>query len=179
MAKYYRINQNIAAPNLRVIDATGQQLGVLSKPEALELAAKAELDLVEIAPLANPPVVRIVDFEKFRYEENKKAQAAKKGDEGGLKELWLSPRIAQHDLETRLRRAQEFLDDGQKVKLTVKFRGREMGHQELGRQVLEKATTYLGEKVMVEREPKMEGRNLSIIIVKSKGKKVEDNETKI
>lgn len=161
-----------------MIDATGKQLGVLSKPEALKLAEEAELDLVEIAPGANPPVARIVDFEKFRYEENKKAQAARKGgNEGGLKELWLSPRIAQHDLETRLRRAQEFLEDGQKVKLTVKFRGREMGHQELGRVVIDKALAFLGEKVAVEREPKMEGRSLSIIIVKSKGKKEENAKT--
>lgn len=166
-----------------MIDATGKQLGVLSKSEALEKASSAELDLVEIAPNAKPPVARIVDFEKFRYEENKKAQAARKGSsEGGLKELWLSPRIAEHDLETRLRRAQEFLGDGQKVKLTVKFRGREMGHRELGRQVLDKAIAYLGEKVVVEREPKMEGRNLSIIITKSKGKQSlpsNENEAKI
>lgn len=160
-----------------MIDATGEQLGILSKPEALKLAEKAELDLVEIVPGANPPIARIVDFEKFRYEENKKAQAARKGGgEGGLKELWLSPRIAQHDLETRLRRAQEFLEDGQKVKLTVKFRGREMGHQELGRVVVNKALAFLGEKVAVEREPKMEGRSLSIIIIRSRGKKVDPDQ---
>lgn len=146
-------------------------MGILTKGDALGKAKKESLDLIEVAPNADPPVARILDFQKFRFQENKKAQAAKKGHDSGLKELWLSPRIAEHDLNTRLRRAEEFLVDGHKVKLTVKFRGREMAHQDVGRSVLDKALAHFGDKIMVEREPKMEGRNLSVIISKGKGTK--------
>lgn len=132
-------------------------------------ARELGLDLIEIAPQADPPVARIANFQKFRYEESKKARASKKGSEGGLKELWLSPRIAEHDLKVRLNRTEEFLKDGHKVKFTVKFKGREMAHQELGHRVLQEALTQLGDKVAVEREPKMEGRKLSMIVGKVKG----------
>ena len=130
-----------------------------------------ELDLIEIAPNANPPVARIVDFQKFRYEESKKAKGSKKSGEGGLKELWLSPRIEEHDLRVRTDRTAEFLGKGYKVKLTVKFKGREMAHQELGHKVLQEALAHLGESVIVERDPKFEGRRLSMIVGKVKGKK--------
>lgn len=127
------------------------------------------MDLIEIAPNANPPVARIVDFQKFRYEESKKERGGKK--EGGLKELWLSPRIEEHDLRVRTDRTREFLDKGYKVKLTVKFKGREMGHPELGHKVLQEALNLLGENIAVERDPKFEGRRLSIIIGKVRGGK--------
>lgn len=159
---------------LRVIDPEGKQLGVLSKQEALDKARELQLDLVEIAPAANPPVAKIVDFQKFKYEENKKERGLKRGSsEGGRKELWLSPRIAEHDLRTRIDRAQEFLKEGHKVKLTVKFKGREMTHPELGHNVLRQAFEILGEGAAVEREPRFEGRNLSVIITKHKGAKKE------
>lgn len=119
----------------------------------------------------------MVNFQKFRYEENKKNRASKKGSsEGGLKELWLSPRIAEHDLKVRLNRTEEFLKEGHKVKLTVKFRGREMAHQDLGYKVLQEALTLLGDKVTVDKEPKMEGRKLSMIVGKSKGGKKENGQ---
>jgi len=141
-----------------------------------------ELDLIEIAPQAVPPVARIFDFQKFRYEEGKKERGSKKGSEGGLKELWLSPRIAEHDLRVRLNRTEEFLKDGLKVKLTVKFKGREMAHPELGHRVLKQALDSLGEKVAVEREAKFEGRKLSIILAKvrtvNKSEGVNNAETK-
>ena len=130
-----------------------------------------ELDLIEIAPNADPPVARIVDFQKFRYEESKKDRGSKKGGEGGLKELWLSPRIDEHDLRVRTDRTTEFLEKGYKVKLTVKFKGREMAHQELGHKVLQEALALLGEHVVVERDPKFEGRRLSMIVGKVKGGK--------
>jgi len=150
-------------------------LGVITRAEALEKAKTAELDLIEVAPNADPPVARIANFQKFRYEENKKERASKKGDgAGGLKELWLSPRIAEHDLQVRLNRTEEFLKSGHKVKLTVKFKGREMAHQELGHKVLQEALTLLGTGVGVEREPKFEGRKLSMIVGKSKGGMKED-----
>lgn len=123
------------------------------------------MDLVEVAPNINPPVARITDFEKFRYIESKKEQAAKKKAKAvELKEIWLSPRIAQHDLEVRLRKAEEFLERGDKVKLTVKFKGREMAHPEVGHDVVRDALTYLGDKIIIERETKFEGRNLTTIV---------------
>lgn len=150
---------------LRVIDADGTQLGVIGKDEALKKAQEQDLDLVEVAPNINPPVARIVDFEKFRYKEEKREQAAKKhAKEVELKEIWLSPRIAQHDLEVRLKKAEDFLKRGNKVKLTVKFKGREMAHPEVGHQVANQALGYLGNKINIEREIKFEGRNLTTII---------------
>lgn len=162
---------------MRVIDPEGKQLGILTRNEALEKAKALELDLIEIAPQADPPVARIFDFQKFRYEEGKKERGSKKEGVGSLKELWLSPRIAEHDLLVRLDRTREFLQEGHKVKLTVKFKGREMTHPELGHKVLQEALAGLGEKAVVEREPKFEGRRLSMIVAKSKGGKVhEQNE---
>lgn len=155
---------------MRVIDSNNDQLGILTKPEALVKAREQQLDLIEVAPNAEPPVARILDYKKFRYEESKKERASKKGsNEGGLKELWFSPRIAEHDMLVRLRRIEQFLQDGNKVKLTVKFKGREMAHPENGHDVLKQVLTYLGDKVAVERAPKFEGRKLTLIVTKSKG----------
>lgn len=159
-----------------MIGPDGTQLGVLTKEEALQKAKELELDLIEIAAQANPPVARIFDFQKFRYEEGKKERGSKKTSEGGLKELWLSPRIAEHDLQVRLNRTKEFLHDGHKVKLTVKFKGREMAHQELGHKVLQETLSLLGNTASVEREPKFEGRRLSMIVTKGGKKKDEKNE---
>ena len=126
---------------------------------------------MEIAPNADPPVAKIVDFKKFKYEESKKERGNKKGGEGGLKELWLSPRIDDHDLKVRITRTEEFLKGGFKVKLTVKFKGREMAHPENGRGGLDQTIALLGEGVGVEREAKFEGRNLSIIVTKNRSVK--------
>lgn len=171
MAKFYRINQFIQAKELRVLDSQNNQIGVLSKEEALKKAQEQKLDLVEIAPQAQPAVAKIIDYKKFKYSESKKERAAKKVSGGGLKELWLSPRIDTHDLQVRVRRAEEFLKEGYKVKFTVKFRGRELGHRELGYQVLDQAFQMLGDQAETENDPKFEGRNLSVVLVKShKGK---------
>lgn len=124
-----------------------------------------------MAPNINPPVARITEFEKFRYKEEKKEQAAKRhAKDVALKEIWLSPRIAEHDLQVRLKRAEEFIEKGDKVKLTVKFKGREMAHPEVGLRVVQKALEHFGEKVSIERETKFEGRNLTTIIGQVKGK---------
>ena len=161
-----------------MIDSKGEQLGLLTRLEALEKARELGLDLIEIAPNADPPVAKLANFQKFRYEESKKERASKKGEHvGRLKELWLSPRIAEHDLRVRLNRTEEFLKAGHKVKLTVKFKGREMAHQELGHKVLQEALTQLGDRVGVDMEPKMEGRKLSMIVGKVKGG-VKNAETK-
>jgi len=155
---------------LRVIDQDGNNLGEISKSEALSKAIEAGLDLIEIAPLAKPPVAKILDFKKFLYEESKREQAARKNArEVELKEIWLSPRIAEHDLNVRLKRAEEFLEDGDKIMFRVKFRGREMAHTELGFQLLNKIFETMGEKITVERDPKMEGRSITVIIGKGKG----------
>ncbi len=145
----------------------------------MEKAKQLGLDLIEIAPNIDPPVAKIADFQKFRYEENKKERASRKGASAGeLKELWLSPRIAEHDLKVRLARTEEFLKDGHKVKLTVKFKGREMAHQEIGHQVLQEALSFLGDKVAIERDPKMEGRKLSMIVGRGKGGQNAETENK-
>ncbi len=169
MSKFYRTNEHIQSPQLRVLDHENKQIGIISRQEALLRAREAGLDLVEIASTANPPVAKIVNFQKFKYAESKKERAAKKGDSGGgLKELWLSPRIDDHDLMVRLRRAEEFLRDGFKVKLTVKFRGRELGHRELGYQVLNQVFEVMRGKAEAENEPKFEGRSLSVFLIKAK-----------
>ncbi len=155
-----------------MIAADGKLLGIITREDALKKAQQLGLDLIEIAPQAKPPVARILDFQKFRYEESKKERAARKGSDTTLKELWLSPRIANHDLMVRLKRAEEFLNEGHKVKLTVKFLGREMSHPELGHKVLQKIIDFLREKIIVERESRFEGRRLSVIIGKSRGEKL-------
>lgn len=175
MGKFYRLNENIQSSELRVIDSKGEQLGVISKADAITKARELGMDLVEVASKAQPPVARIVDFQKFRYEESKKMKASKKDSGGGLKELWLSPRIEEHDIKVRLSRTEEFLKEGYKVRLVVKFKGRELAHKELGFKVLDETLALLGDKVSVEREARFEGRNLSIILSKSRGgNKVEE-----
>ncbi len=160
-----------------MIAADGEQLGILSKEEALLKAKEAELDLVEVASSAQPPVARIVDWEKFRYQESKKEQQARKNrSDVDIKEIWLSPRIAEHDLMVRLKRVDEFLEAGRKVKITVKFRGREMAHPEVGHQIVKQALDYFGDKINIERETKFEGRSLTTIIGPVRNNKKEEEQ---
>ncbi|MBI3486040.1 translation initiation factor IF-3 [Candidatus Daviesbacteria bacterium] len=171
--KYFKTNERIQAKELRVIDASGNLFGVLTRDEALAKAKELGLDLVEIAPNASPPVAKILEFQKFRYEENKKEQAAKKhAKEVEIKELWFTPRIAEHDLQTRLNRVEEFLKEGNKIMLRVKFRGREMAHTEFGFALLQKIFGLLGEKITIDREPKLEGRSITAIIGRAKGSSI-------
>lgn len=164
-----------------MIDADGTQLGIVSKDEALKRAQDQGLDLVEVAANAKPPVARILEFEKFKYEESKKEQAAKKHSKDvEQKELWLTPRIAEHDLQTRLNRVDEFLGENNKIMLRVKFKGREMAHTEFGFQLLNRIFQQLGDKIQVEREPKLEGRSITAIIGRNTGgknAKTEDQES--
>lgn len=159
-------------PEVRlVIDETGEQLGVVSIRQALAKAEELELDLVEISPNANPPVCKIMDFGKFKYYEQKKAHAAKqKQKQVQVKEIKLRPVTDDHDYEIKMRNAKRFLEDGDKVKFIVQFRGREMAHQELGLRYLERAEKDLLDLVVVESKPKVEGRN-AIMIVSPKKKK--------
>lgn len=155
---------------LLVIDQNGENIGQITKEDALTKAKAAGLDLIEIAPLAKPPVAKILDYRKFLYEESKREQAAKKNNkEVELKEIWLSPRIAEHDLEVRLRRAEDFLEEGNKIMFRVKFKGREMAHLEFGYKLLNNIFERLGDKITIEREPKQEGRSITVILGKGKG----------
>ena len=159
-------------PEVRlIIDETSEQLGVVSIREALARAEELQLDLVEISPNANPPVCKIMDFGKFKYYEQKKAHAAKQNQKQvHVKEIKFRPVTDDHDYEIKMRNAKRFLEDGDKVKFIVQFRGREMAHQELGLRYLLRAEQDLIDLVVVESKPKVEGRN-AIMIVAPKKKK--------
>ena len=176
--KFYRTNERIFANELRVIDAEGKQVGILSKTEALEKAREAEMDLVEVAPTAKPPVARIIDFKKFLYQEEKKKQEEKrKSKNSETKEIRLGPFMDDHDLDVMVRRAREFLEGNDKVKLVVRFRGRQMGHPEFGRQILDKAILSLSDVSKVDKEAHFEGRQLISMLSPEKGKKHEEEQT--
>lgn len=159
--KFYRINERIFASTLRVLDEEGKQIGILGKSEALEKARSQAMDLVEVAPTASPPVARIVDFKKFLYqEEKKKREEKRKSKASDTKEVRLGPFMDDHDLDVMVRRAREFLEDNDKVRLVVRFTGRQMAHPEFGHQVLRRAIDNLGDVSKVDKEAKFEGRQL-------------------
>ncbi|HEB99476.1 MAG TPA: translation initiation factor IF-3 [Thiotrichales bacterium] len=161
----YRVNDRILAPEVRVIDENGEQIGILPIEEALERAAEAELDLVEISPNAEPPVCRIMDYGKFMFEQNKKQQSAKKKQKQvQVKEIKFRPGTDIGDYRVKLRNLIRFLQDGDRVKVTLRFRGREMAHQELGRELLERVKNDLAEYGTVEQFPKMEGRQMVMVL---------------
>ncbi len=160
-----RVNEEIRAPELRVIGADGKQIGVVKRESAIASAHEAGLDLVEIAANAKPPVAKIVNLGKFIYqEEKKKRESLKKVKGGDVKEIRFSPFIAENDYNTRLERVKEFLGDRNKVKLTVVFKGRQMGSKGFGYDLLGKVTKDLGEKIHVDMEPKFIGRHLIMTI---------------
>jgi translation initiation factor IF-3 len=154
----------IRASEIRVIGDEGEQLGVMTPGDALVRAEEVGLDLVEVAPGARPPVCRIMDYGRYKYEQKKKAGKGR-GHAASLKEVKLRPRTDQHDLDFKLRNARRFLMDGDKVKVTVMYRGREMVHRDIGRKQLEKVVDLLGPLASVENPPRMEGRFLSMILV--------------
>jgi len=165
--KYTRINHQIRVPKVRVVGADGEQLGVMSTDEALARAAAANFDLVEVAPTAEPPVCRIMDYGKFKYEQSKKEKISRKKQTViHVKEIRFRPKIENHDYEFKVRHARKFLEEGDKVKASVIFRGREMVHQEFGRGILRKMIEDLQDVAKVEHEPKMEGRILVMYLVK-------------
>jgi translation initiation factor IF-3 len=164
-----RINQQIRISPVRVISPDGEQLGILPVERALEIAEEMSLDLVEVAPMARPPVCRIMDYGKFKYEEQRKArEARKKQHHVQLKEVKMRPGIEDHDFEFKTRHARRFLEEGNKVKLTMMFRGRQMAHPEIGRQVLEQAAAELADVGKVESAPQMEARTMSMIVAPTK-----------
>ncbi|HUD09552.1 MAG TPA: translation initiation factor IF-3 [Patescibacteria group bacterium] len=163
--KFYRVNERIYALSLRVLDAEGKQIGVLSKFEALEAARSQGLDLVEVAPMAKPPVAKIVDYKKFLYqEEKKKREEKKKTKVSETKEVRLGPFMSENDLGVMERRAREFLTNGDKVRLVVFFSGRQITHPEFGHKVLDKTIADLSDISKVEREKRLEGRKLIVLV---------------
>ncbi|MCJ7459078.1 MAG: translation initiation factor IF-3 [candidate division Zixibacteria bacterium] len=161
--KYIRINERIRVPQVRLIDTTGEQIGIVPTREALRMALEKGFDLVEISPTAKPPVCKIMDYGKFKYELNKKAKSAKKKQHViQMKEMRLRPKIEEHDYQFKLKHIQEFLEKGNKVKVFVEFRGREMAHQELGHKIIQRLEEDLKDLGIIEQKAKMEGRNLSL-----------------
>jgi translation initiation factor IF-3 len=158
-----RRNHRIKVPQVRLISPEGKQLGILDTPKAINLALENGLDLVEVAPNATPPVCRIMDFGKYVYEEQKKHSNAK-STASKIKEIEFTARIEQHDYETKLRHAEEFLDHGNKVKMRLKFRGREMAHTEIGFGVMKRAVTDLAGMAHPDADPKLIGRNIHVML---------------
>ncbi|HEY5609095.1 MAG TPA: translation initiation factor IF-3 [Alphaproteobacteria bacterium] len=160
-----RVNELITSKNVRLIDARGTMIGVVSTEDALQRAAEAGLDLVEVAGNAEPPVCKILDYGKLKYETQKKeAEARKKQKVIHIKEIKMRPTIDDNDYDVKMRNVRRFLDEGDKVKVTLRFRGRELAHQELGSQVLDRVRTDLGELAKVESMPRMEGRQMVMVI---------------
>ncbi len=167
--KNLRINNEIRAASVRVIDAEGKQLGILSTQDAIKEALKSGLDLVEVAPNSAPPVCRIMDYGKFRYQQSKKLQVAKKhAVQVQLKEIRLRPRTEEHDLQTKIKHIKKFLDQNNKVKITMMFRGREIVYTDLGRAVMEEIKKELEPVSSVDQQPKVEGRNMVMILTPKK-----------
>src|SRR4051795_12632716 len=160
-----RVNQEIGVPRGRLVDERGNMLGVVGRNEALNMAATAGLDLVEVAPNADPPVCKILDYGKFKYEEQKKKNEARKKQKIiEVKEIKLRPSIDDHDYEVKRRSMVKFIEEGDKVKVTMRFRGRELAHQELGMDVLIRVRGDLDEIAKVEQMPRMEGRQMTMVM---------------
>ena len=159
------VNSDIAAASIRLIGAEGENVGVVSIVEAMQMAENVGLDLVEISPDADPPVCKILDYGKFKYEtQKKKSEARKKQKTIDVKEIKMRPGIEEHDYQVKMRAMNRFLNSGDKVKVTLRFRGREMVHQELGAKVLERVQDDLEEQAKVEQFPKMEGRQMTMVL---------------
>jgi len=159
------LNRAITAPKVRLIDAEGNQIGIISNREAQQIALDAELDLVEIVPNAKPPVCRVMDYGKFLFEENKKRNKAKKKQKQvQIKEIKFRPSTDEGDYQVKLRNLIRFLEEGDKAKVTLRFRGREMAHQDIGYRLLKRVQTDLSDYGTVEQMPKMEGRQMAMVL---------------
>ncbi|WP_431307171.1 translation initiation factor IF-3 [Acidithiobacillus acidisediminis] len=164
-----RINREILAAKVRLIGDSGEQLGIVSLHEALAAAEEADLDLVEIAPQAVPPVCRVMDYGKFRFQESKRQhEARKKQKQSQVKEIKFRPRTDDADYQIKLRNILRFLEDGDRAKITLRFRGREMSHPELGMELLNRVEADLQEQGVVEQRPRMEGRQMVMVIAPKK-----------
>ncbi|UJA19968.1 translation initiation factor IF-3 [Thermoleophilia bacterium SCSIO 60948] len=160
-----RVNERIRVPQVRLIDQSGEQIGVVPTDEALKLARERDLDLVEVAPDARPPVTRLLDYSKYRYEQEQKAKAARKHQQQvNVREIKLRPKIATHDYETKKGHVERFLKKQDKVKVTIMFRGREQAHPERGRDLLQRLYEDVSSLAVVEQQPLQEGRNMSMLL---------------
>ncbi|MBV1799026.1 translation initiation factor IF-3 [Siccirubricoccus sp. G192] len=160
-----RVNEDIRVPQVRLIDQDGEMQGVMSAREALQRAYDVGLDLLEISPNAEPPVCKITDYGKYKYEQQKKAnEARKKQKVVEIKEVKVRPNIDDHDYDVKMRAMKSFIEEGDKVKVTLRFRGREMAHQDLGIKVLERIRTELGETIKVEQMPRLENRQMIMVL---------------
>jgi translation initiation factor IF-3 len=165
----YRINDKIEAQQVRLVDADGEMAGVVELPDALERAIEAGLDLVEVSPNASPPVCKILDYGKFKYEAQKKANAARKKQRViEVKEIKMRPNIDDNDYNTKMRKVHAFIEEGDKVKVTMRFRGRELAHQDIAMKVLNRVRDEVGETVKIEQFPRMEGRQMIMIMAPAK-----------
>jgi len=174
LQKYYRINRQITAPTLRLLDEDGKQIDIVTLAKAIELSQESGLDLVEIAGKAVPPVVKLIEFSKFKYQEAKKSKAEKKGIKGGeTKEVQMTPFIGQGDYETRVKKSKEFLATGNKVKLSIKFQGRQIQKPEFGHQLVERFKNDLADLCAPEGMPKLIGKRLLITFTPVKKTKKE------
>ncbi len=163
----YRANRQIRVPQVRLIDHDGEQVGVVDTDDARRRAEEANLDLVEVAPNADPPVCRVMDFGKFKYEQRKKEKGSAKGRSASrLKELRVRPAIDPHDLSYRLDRGRKFLEEGHKVQVVCVFRGRQMAHPELGRNVMAQVAAQLGDICKIESTPRMSGNRMTMLLAR-------------
>ncbi len=163
------INGQIRDKEVRVIAESGEQLGIMSPKDALKLAQDADLDLVKVAPKANPPVCKIIDYGKYKYEQGRKEKEAKKKQKTvEIKEVRLSPNIDTNDMNTKANNARKFIQKGNKVKVTLRFRGREMSHMQQSRHILDDFAALLGEEAVIEKEPKVEGRSISMVLTEKR-----------
>jgi len=164
-----RINDRIRAREVRLVDADGAQLGIKSVPEAMQIAREADLDLVEVAPMASPPVCRIMDYGKFKFDAAQKAkESRRKTTNFSIKEMKYRPKIGPGDFDTKTRQVEKFLGQGHKVKVTIMFRGRELSHQERGLQILDRVAETVGGIAKVEAAPKVDGRNMVMVLAPDK-----------
>jgi translation initiation factor IF-3 len=172
-----RVNEEIRGREVRVVTSEGEQLGIMPVRDALRLAQERDLDLVEVAPTAKPPVCRIMDYGKFRYEQSKKEREARKNQKTtDVKEVRMTPKIEDHDFQVKLRAASKFLKDGDKVKAQVRFRGREIVHADLGRKLLNRLAAELQDVAAVERDSRLEGRSMVMILTPKQEKAVGKSE---
>jgi translation initiation factor IF-3 len=164
-----RINERIRVPEVRLIDENGQQQGVISRDEALDYARQRDLDLVEVAPDARPPVCRVLDYSKYKYEQEQKQKAARKHQQNiTVREIKFRPKIAEHDYDTKKGHVVRFLKHRDKVKVTIMFRGREVTHPERGEMILNRLADELGDLAVIEQRPTQDGRNMTMMLAPAK-----------
>ena len=176
IARTTRLNGEIKAPELRVIDDDGKQLGILSRSEALAAAENRGLDLVEISADNNPPIVKITDWGKYNYKKTKQLQKNKKASKASeLKQIRFGLKIGEHDLQIKLSKASDFLDEGHKVRFTIMYRGREQAHKELGFKLAEKVIEQLGDRIVIDQQPTLAGRQLNFVVRSNTNAKVKNS----